>query len=412
MGLMRDAHKYFDFWVRSVTVHDSEFWERVLDAFQTDLWRTSDPYAKTCLFLMELANKEENKELRAIVQANYLLGIREEGKEFKEPWLQSTLRLAEECGTPRAKLDCLRAVRTAHFVPETIAKLRLQILDLAPLVSVESHVYALLDYGRSRQFASDYEGARQALNHAQALTQGIEFNFKTRYELFSAIAMLEAETGNPQLALELYQNLTDEVHRNAIDRDIAFHHCNVAQQLIPLKRYEEAQEELAKSETICGYMPIHDVRALTVLLQAEVAEMQGDVPLAHRVWSRGEGIFNHPRLESYRFRPFWKYYRTRFLRRIGHLEDALKVRPALGIEPYLDACILAEEGFTALTQGHSAAPIISRLKAVIQNTGFPPQSEPGQLLAALKRAEASSPEQRVAGEALQDFPPKLTTLFR
>lgn len=60
VGLMRDALKYFDFWVRSVTVHDAPFWERVVAVLNTDLWRSSDLYAKTLFYLVDALTLHNN----------------------------------------------------------------------------------------------------------------------------------------------------------------------------------------------------------------------------------------------------------------------------------------------------------------------------------------------------------------
>jgi len=408
VGILKDSLKFFDFWVRSVTERDATFWSRVLAFLETGKWSLSDLYTQTCLFLMEASQSWDDLEVRSIVRSNYLLGIREETMEVKEYWIESSLRLAEECGTMRARLVALKAARLAlHFDVRRSKELQEDILKVAPQVSTVEHISALVDRGRTLLFSTEYAPAREVLQQAQELVEGAELQFNVRYDLISAIAMLESECGNPEIALKMYQDVSTELLRSASDRDIAFYHCSVALFLIALGRYEEALVECERAEVICGYLPFHHIRGLVVLHRVEIAEMLGDISGAHRFFGRGETIFNHPKLEGFRFGQYWRYYRTRFLRRIGDLEGSLKVRPPLGEEPFLDACVLAEQGFMCLERGESVDAIVSRFELLAEEVGFSPTSEPGKLLAALKRAAAASPKQRFRGEYIPDFPAKL-----
>jgi tetratricopeptide (TPR) repeat protein len=333
--------------------------------------------------------------------------------EIKGKWIERTLAMAEKSDSDRVKLIVLKSVRMAlNFDNTKVLSIQKQILEIAPLVGIEEYANALVDHGRTLQYSTQYDEARHILKLAQQLSETNEIRFRIRYELTISVAMLEGECGNPELALQMYQGITDEIKRHAADRDIAFHHCNLAQQLIALKRYDEAQAESEQADVICGYLPYHQVRALVVLHQVEIAEMRGDIPGVQRVFGRGETIFNHPKLKGYRFSHYWKYYRARFLRRIGDFAGSVKARPPLGQEPYLDACIFAEQGFWALEHGHYIDAIVQQFERLAQEIGFPDTSEPGQLLAALKRSAAARPEDRIHGEFVLDFPPNLLATLR
>jgi len=66
----------------------------------------------------------------------------------------------------------------------------------------------------------------------------------------------------------------------------------------------------------------------------------------------------------------------------------------------------------ALNHGEDVAAVIARFEALNTEVGFKPESEPGQLLFALKRSATARPEERFHGEHISDFPPKLREALR
>lgn len=406
-GNFAESIRQFHFWIRASDEPRPVFWEKVFTVLERDFVMSGGVFIEICELLQTFA-EHESPGIKALVLSYRIRACFVEPESLKRAWLEEAYDAARQIDSQELGLHLKISERyivedhRADKLPEILG----EIVEVARNIGPVQYVKALIDLSSDRIFKVDYATARQSLKEAEAVASDL-LPAALQNRLKVCRAMLEGESGQYEMALKVYEEVLVAHRRSGSDRDVCLTLWNIANQLSSLGRYAESYEVLQEAETISSFAPYFQLRAIVVMLQATMAGNLGNCPEALNLFRRAESIFNHPENRGVRLYGHFKVLQSSFLRRLGRWEEAEEALPELGREPFLDVCILAEQGFTLLASGHCAAQEIERMETIVADRRFQPTSKPGRLLAALKASASSSPDGRFNGERVEEIPPLL-----
>jgi len=410
IGLNTEAIRHFTTWIKTHPDLDDDFWTYAFEFLRNHYSMTISHFAEATEALANRARENGDPKTLAASISYFLRCSSELDDVGARKLILEAYDASRRSESHAAHLMVLQADRV--FADRMEDHERTEELLMEVIRYAEEHglneglIEGLVDLAVYETTKARFADALALLERAeQVLQPGMAA--RVHRELWIARAVLEGDLGRHELSLAYLEKLLAELRLNGDNRQCCVTLWNMANQYNNLERYEEAQATLQEVETITGYSPFHDLRALCATMQAVVEANLGEIQRATNYFLRAQSAFQlTPNLGS-KYCAHFQLSHAGFLRRIGKNERASEVCPDFVGEPYVDSLIWAERGFQKLARGQAVGHEVEELTSLVQLTKFEELGEPVAALRHLRKASESDPSLLWQGELISKIPPLL-----